>query len=132
MSKTLALILALVAVSHALTLGHEQFHCCTNGRVYDSRLLECVCPAGTAPTGPNHVCCPPGTIADPRESGKCMCPPPKHLNPATKQCEECLTNHIWDTTKSLCVCPPNLQTENSTGWCTCTPPAFWNENSKAC
>ena len=104
MNKLAVVLLAVLALASAKTLSHEQISnlpCCPTGMVFDQHLLTCVCPAGTSPTGPNKICCPPGTIATPQ--GTCDCAPPKHLNEATKLCEDCPTNHIWDATKKQCL-----------------------------
>lgn len=87
MTLKLILFLALLAVVNMKTLSHLQttnLECCPKGMIFDRRLLTCVCPPGTSPTGPSKICCPPGTIATPNET--CGCAPPKHLNPSTKQC----------------------------------------------
>ena len=87
MQKALLVVLALFACSQTLSMNHEQtsgFHCCPTGYVFDSRLLQCVCPAGTSPTGPLKICCPPDTTPTP--DGKCACTAPKYLNELSKQC----------------------------------------------
>src|SRR4051794_11464534 len=107
MNKTAILLLALVALTFAKRVTHEQttaLACCPTGMVFDTRLLTCVCPPGTEPTGPAKVCCKPGQIYDPIQK-QCGCASPKHLNPINKDCESCPTNHIWDETKNQCVCP---------------------------
>ena len=127
------LLALLIAVATAKTLTHQQISnlaCCPTGMVFDNHILQCVCPAGTSPTGPNKICCPPNTIATPQ--GKCDCAPPQHLNPYTKLCETCPTNHIWDAGSGQCLCPSTLPAVNGTNWCVCGGTSRWNPATQQC
>jgi hypothetical protein len=127
------LLVALLAVTNSKTLNHQQtsnLACCPNGMVFDQHILTCVCPAGTSPSGPNKICCPPGTIGTPQ--GTCGCSPPNHLNPVTKHCETCPTNHVWDSAMNQCLCPASLPAVNATNWCTCAGTSRWSPTTNSC
>lgn len=88
MNSRMLLVAVLLTAVTAIKLTHQQTYnlaCCPKGMTYDRREYICVCPPGTEPSGPNKICCPPGTIGNP--FGSCDCPAPKHYNPSKKQCE---------------------------------------------
>lgn len=127
------LLLALIVLTQARTLTHEQISqlaCCPQGMVFDQHILRCICPAGTSPTGPSKICCPANTIATP--SGTCECSAPMIYDNTTKQCK-CPFNQVEDPTTKQCKCPPNLQYVDATGKCVdCPAPGKWNLNNKTC
>ncbi len=65
MNSRMLLVAVLLTAVTSIKLTHQQTYnlaCCPKGMTYDRREYICVCPPGTEPSGPNKICCPPGTI----------------------------------------------------------------------